>query len=77
MTHRHAAHAERVVDSFRELLSESGRQHVGEKHFEELMLLVEAAISSAVLTEMEWAADRTDELAHRLRNYAERFDEAP
>ena len=56
------------------MLSESGRQHVGQAHFDELSLLIESAISSAVLEELEAAADKMDKLAHELRNAAEHFD---
>ena len=75
MTHRHAAHAEKVVNSFKHILSQSGREHVGEKHFSELSLMVESAISAAVLEEMEGAADRMDELAKKIRNSAERWED--
>ena len=71
MTHRHRAHAERVVQAFKEKLSASGRQRVGEHHFDELTLMIESAISTSVLEEMERAADRLSRLAQELRNEAE------
>lgn len=74
MTHRHLTHAQQVVERFRDMLSESGRQHVGQAHFDELSLLIESAISSAVLEELEAAADKMDRLAHELRSTAEHFD---
>ena len=75
MTPRHATPAEKVVNSFKHILSQSGREHVGEKHFSELSLMVESAISAAVLEEMEGAADRMDELAKKIRNSAERWED--
>ena len=74
MSHTQAKHAQQVVDSFKKLLSESGRQHVGVHHFEELELLVESAITSAVLEEMEGCADKIEQLAHDMRYKAEHYD---
>lgn len=71
MNRKHMPHAQQVVDNFKGKLSESGRQHVGEKHFDELALLIESAISTAVLEEMERAADSLEAMAHRMRNNAE------
>ncbi len=73
MTHRHLSHARQVVEAFREKLSPSGRQHVGEGHFDELTLMVESAISTAVLEEMEHAADKVANLAREIRNRAEQL----
>ncbi len=71
MTHKHLPHAERVVQAFKEKLSPSGRQHVGERHFDELTLMIESAISTSVLEEMERAADKLAQLAQELRKEAE------
>ena len=71
MTHRHLPHAERVVQAFKDNLSDSGRQHVGEKHFDELILMIESAISTSVLEDMEHAADKLAHLAEELRKGAE------
>jgi len=71
MTHKHLPHAERVVQAFKEKLSASGRQHVGERHFDELTLMIESAISTSVLEEMERAADKLADLARELRREAE------
>lgn len=76
MTHRHQDHARQVVQRFSEMLSASGRQHVGQGHLDELSLLIEAAISSAVLEEMEAAADKLEALAREIRKTAEHFDPA-
>ncbi len=71
MSRKHLPHAERVVQAFKEKLSASGRQHVGERHFDELTLMIESAISTSVLEEMERAADKLSELARELRREAE------
>ena len=71
MTHKHLSHANRVVDAFREKLSQSGREHVGDKHFDELALMVESAIATAVLEEIEHAADKINEVVDSIRKDAE------
>lgn len=71
MNRKHFPHAQHVVETFKHMLSESGRQHVGEKHFDELGLLIESAISTAVLEDMERAADALEDMAHKMRNNAE------
>lgn len=74
MSHTQAKHAKQVVETFKNLLSESGRQHVGIHHFEELELLIESAITSSVLEEMEGCADKIQELAQEMRYKAEHYD---
>lgn len=71
MTRKHLIHAQHVVDVFKEKLSDSGRQHVGDRHFDELALLVESAISTAVLEAMEHTADTLVAQAEKLRKEAE------
>jgi len=74
MTMKQTAHAQNVVDSFKAKLSAEQAAAVGDAHFDELSLLIESAISTAVLEEMEKAADKVDSLAHSLRHFAEHFD---
>lgn len=74
MSQSQTDHAQQVVDSFKEKLSKSGLEHVGQKHFDELQLLIESAIDSAVYLEIERIADKLDSLSHEVRQSAERFD---
>ena len=74
MTMKQTEHANQVVSSFKGMLPEAMVNDIGDAHFAELALLVESAISSSVLLEMEKAADRIDQLAHEMRNFAEHFD---
>ncbi|RLT96896.1 phosphatase [Ketobacter sp.] len=74
MTQKQTQHAQQVVDAFKDKLSKSGIEHVGQKHFEELQLLIESAIDAAVFLEMERVADQVSSLAHSIRNSAEHFD---
>ena len=71
MTHKHLPHAERLVEAFKNKLSKSGREHVGDKHFDELALMIESAISTAVLEETEHAADILQEAVDSIRKGAE------
>ncbi len=71
MTHKHLPHAERVVDAFKQKLSQSGREHIGNKHFDELTLMIESAISTAVLEEVEHAADSIHDVVESIRKEAE------
>ena len=74
MSKSQTQHALSIVDTFKSKLSQSGVEHVGAKHFNELALLIEAAIDSAVFSEMEVTADRVSQLAHEIRSNAEKFD---
>jgi len=71
MTHKHLPHAERVVNNFKGRLSQSGRDHVGDRHFDELTLMVESAISTAVLEAVEHAADSIRDVVESIRKEAE------
>jgi len=74
MTQKQTTHALNVVNAFKDKLSKSGIDHVGQKHFDELQLLIESAIDSAVFLELERVVDQIDQLAHTVRNNAEHFD---
>ena len=74
MAHKQTEHAARVVERFKEMLSQSGREHVGHSHFAELSLMIESAISTAVLEQSEHLADRLEEVAKSVRESAEHFD---
>ncbi len=73
MTHKHLSHAEHVVNIFRKKLSQSGRDHVGDRHFDELALMIESAISTAVLEEGEQTADKLQGLVNAIRKGAEQL----
>jgi hypothetical protein len=71
MTHEHQPRAERVVNAFKQKLSQSGRDHVGDRHFDELTLMIESAISTAVLEKVEHAADLIHDVVESIRKDAE------
>jgi hypothetical protein len=74
MTMKQNLHALHVVEAFKQKLSAETITVLGEGHLDELALLIESAISAAVLEEMEKTADKVDRLAHNIRQFAEHFD---
>lgn len=74
MTQHYEAHAEKVVAGFKEMLGDELVAALGGEHFEELAMMIESAISSSVLEELERAADQVAALATRLRRHAEHYD---
>jgi hypothetical protein len=75
MTKAQTRHAEQVVAQFKAMLSPSGRQHVAEKHFDELALLIEAAIDSALLEESANYVTELERLLHRMKRSGDRFED--
>jgi hypothetical protein len=66
-------HAQQVTDRFRELVEDKG-DTLPDNHYEELSLLIEAAIDTALVEQLEGIAHKLEGLAHELRNNAEFFD---
>ncbi len=65
-------HARKVVDQFKQLLSSQEIQCLEDEHFDELVLLIEAAIDAAVLDALEKTAERMEQLARETRHLAEK-----
>jgi hypothetical protein len=74
MTQHYEAHAEKVVAGFKQMLGDELAATLGDEHFEELAMMIESAISSSVLSELERAADQVAALAAQLRKHAETYD---
>jgi hypothetical protein len=74
MSEHYERHAEEVAAAFMDLLDEDTRGRISEEHRNELAMLVEAAISTAVLAQMERAADQVAALSNSLRHNAEHYD---
>ena len=66
-------HALQITNRFRELLGNADHS-LAEEHFEELALLIEAGIDTALVEKLEKMADKLLELSHSVRNDAEFFD---
>lgn len=67
MSREHLKHAQRVVAAFSEKLSQSGRDHIGAKHFAELEVLIEVAMATAVNDSREQMAAQLETLIQTLR----------
>ena len=70
----HKVHAEDIVGEFRTLISDEARQQIEEEHFEELTIMIESALSTAVMERVEHAADRLVALAKEFRADVEHFE---
>ncbi len=76
MSEHYENHATETVNAFLDMLDAQVRDEISEAHRNELTMLIEAAISTAVFEQLEHAANEIDELSRRLRNYAEHYDKA-
>jgi len=66
-------HAQKITKRFEELVSQAGHK-LPKEHYDELVLLIEAGIDTALLERLEKMADKLQSLAHSVRNDAEFYD---
>ena len=66
-------HAQKITERFKELVSDAGHK-LPKEHYEELALLIEAGIDTALLERLEKMADKLQSLAQAVRNDAEFFE---
>lgn len=76
MSKHYEKHAEQVITGFMNLLGDEAKSCISEEDMDELTMLVEAAISTAALEQIEKAADEVAALSSRLRSYAEHYDKS-
>ena len=74
MSKHYEQHAQQIVSAFTEMLDENARSCISETDLGELTMMVEAAISTAALEQLEKAADDVEALSQNLRKYAEHYD---
>ena len=74
MSEHYEKHAEQVAKAFLEMLDADVRERISDEHRNELAMLVEAAISTAVLEQLEHAADQVSTLSQSIRSAAEHYD---
>lgn len=74
MSEHYEKHAKQVIDGFIELLDDEAKSCISEADRGELAMMVEAAISTAALEQIEKAADEVAALSDRLRRYGEHYD---
>jgi bifunctional DNA-binding transcriptional regulator/antitoxin component of YhaV-PrlF toxin-antitoxin module len=60
-------HAQKVVDNFKTTLPDSVLKHLGKKHFDDLVLLINSAIESSVLEVMEDDLEEMERLVKKLK----------
>jgi len=70
---RFTNHAQGIASRFRDLVEDAG-DSLPVNHFDELSLLIEAGIDTALVEYMEKVADRLENLARDVRKGAEDFD---
>lgn len=76
MSEHYEKHAEQVAESFMEMLDEAVSARITDEQRNELAMLVEAAISTAVLEQLVQAADQVAVLSESLRRHAENYDKS-
>jgi hypothetical protein len=65
-------HAQEIAGRFRELVEAAG-DSLPEEHYEELALLIEAGIDTALVGRLEDMANQLERLAKDIRSDAEHF----
>ena len=68
-----AKHAEEMVKRFRELVEDAG-DSLSVDHYNELKLIIEAGLDTALLENLERVTERLTSLAHDIQHDAEFFD---
>jgi hypothetical protein len=76
MSEHYEKHAVEVADAFLERLDGDVRAKISEAQRNELAMLIEAAISTAVFDQLEHAAEEIATLAQRIRHHAEHYDKS-
>jgi hypothetical protein len=68
-----AKHAEQMANRFRELVEDAG-DSLSANHYNELKLIIEAGLDTALLESLERVTERLTSLAHDIQHNAEFFD---
>lgn len=66
-------HAQAMADRFRELVEEAG-DSLSDNHYDELKLIIEAGLDTALVENTEKIATQLTELATSIQNNAKFFD---
>ena len=66
-------HAQEIARRFKVLIEDAGHT-LAEDHYDELTLLIEAGIDTALIERLEKIADKLQQFSHKVRNDAEYFD---
>lgn len=71
MTKHYEAHANQIVHDFVALLPPEAREALAQEYLDELSMMIESAISTAVLDQLEAVSDQISDLAVLVRRRAE------
>jgi hypothetical protein len=66
-------HAQAMAERFRELVEDAG-DSLPENHYEELKLIIEAGLDTALVEVMEKIAGQLNKISHDIQNNAEFFN---
>jgi hypothetical protein len=66
-------HAQAMAERFRELVEDAG-DSLPENHYEELKLVIEAGLDTALVEAMEKIAGELNKMSHDILNNAEFFN---
>ena len=66
-------HAQKIASRFKEMVEQAG-DSLPDAHYDELALLIEAGIDTALVERLEKMADKLSSLSHAVRNDAEFFE---
>ena len=69
---KRSKHAGEIANRFRQMVEEAG-DNLPDGHYEELALLIEAGIDTALVDKLETMAGQLEALAKDIRRDAERF----
>ena len=68
-----AKHAEQMANRFRELVEDAG-DSLSANHYNELTLIIEAGLDTALLENLARVTEKLTSLAHDIQHNAEFFD---
>ncbi len=66
-------HAQAMAERFRDLVESSG-DSLPDNHYDELRLIIEAGLDTALVEAMQKIAGQLSQMASEIRNNAEYFD---
>ncbi|NCA88504.1 MAG: phosphatase [Gammaproteobacteria bacterium] len=75
MSKHYEKQAKQVVKGFKEILEEDARKVLTEEDLGQLAMLIESAITNAVLSAVEKVADDLEKSVRKIRRGAEHYDD--
>jgi|GEM_PF-1976862 hypothetical protein len=74
MSVRYERHVQSVLQAFQDMLEPEAKAALSEEHMDQLSMMMESAISTAVLEQLEAVADEVNDLSVIIRRRAENFE---